>query len=38
MENEAIKEYWTQHRTTLIAFEAQYIYAKKPKQTEEEQK
>lgn len=28
-EPENIKEYWTEHRTTLIAFEAQYIYNKK---------
>ena len=27
---EQVKEYWTEHRITLIAYEAQYIYAKKP--------
>ena len=33
---ENIKEYWTEHRTTLIAYEAQYVYNKKPEAGEDE--
>lgn len=36
-EMENIKEYWTEHRTTLIAYEAQYIYNKKPDAAEDDE-
>ena len=29
---EVVKEYWTEHRITLIAYEAQYIRNKKPEE------
>ncbi len=25
-----LKDYWTEHRITLIAFETQYVYQRKP--------
>lgn len=37
-DSDGIKQYWTEHRITLIAFETQYVYQRKPVDRSEREK